>query len=345
MSGLVKAGGVFCILGLMGLSVWLGWRLWVLGFWHISAYPNTQAEVSYIENIPLPEDIAVHARYAYVSSCPERGTSTPTGYGLIYRVSLHREIPVAEPMVLVGWSGEFYPHGLDVRKDRLYVVNDRVQSAPTVEVFRIAGAQLEHVETLQGDRALMPSPNDVLALDEHTCLVTNDSQYGLGWKRSLAIFGGWNRSSMIELGETLAPQVRLGSGAGSFFNGIAQGQEGYLYSDTLRPRGDEQQPKGAFTRTSTLNVRGDNITASEDGRMLLAGHLDLIELARAKKHPQQIKSPSVIMKSADGGYRWQVLFADDGQRYSGATVAVRLPDGRLLLGSAVEHRLAVVRLQ
>ena len=89
----------------------------------------------------------------------------------------------------------------------------------------------------------------------------------------------------------------------------------------------------------------DNISRDEHG-WLVAVHPSLLKLARRLHRWFEPGSvPSRIVALSDDFARQRVIFEDkDGTYISGATVAVRHRD-LLLIGSAIDHRLAVCMTQ
>lgn len=367
------------------LLFWSGWRAHRLGFFRAMPYANTPATITYIDGVEAAEDIALMGfdirkrQIAYVSSCQRTPQGQPVASGAIYRLVFeqgHANAPQPEKMQLHGFDEEFYPHGLDVKptgaypygpypstasaEHFLYVVNDRLSEPPTVEVFRVEGMVLRHVQTLRS--RLLTSPNDLSIAwesrmaSQHTeapfaCFVTNDSGYGDPWMRSLAVFFGLNRGNVLRLDPD--GEVEVVAGGLAFPNGILGAWKEWVVADTLSgklvPSDSRQEPLSVGLETGL-----DAINLADEYLWLVVQHVNLWKLARAihrdGQAPTLILAPDWGQLHAEGEGKkpflrnvpFRVVFADDGRRFSGASTAVNTAQG-LLLGSLAEGRLALVR--
>jgi len=301
-----------------------------------------------LEGVPSPEDIAAVGAAgracwtAYVSSCRRAASGEPLESGRIFALrpaNFSGAPPRSAPLDLSGFEGPFHPLGLDLfvapcGERRLFVVNRGPDASPTVEIFRVEGRRLAHLATL-GAGSLV-EPNDVAAVAALACYVTESSQLRSGPARSLAIFGGWNRGRVVYLEPGASRVAATGFGLA---NGIVRLGEGeLLVADTLRARGRRFRDLGGGRLEelpgATLPRGADNLTLAPDGSVLVAVHANLLALARRRHDPTRPAPTFVGRWGPDGPDKLEPVFADDGAKFGGASVAVALPSG-LLLGSPV----------
>lgn len=95
------------------------------------------------------------------------------------------------------------------------------------------------------------------------------------------------------------------------------------------------------TRLIELPFAPDNLTVDEDNNLYVAGFSNLLDYYFYMQGWLGVKkSPSAVYRISPEDYSQELLFADDGDVISGATVALRAGD-YLILGSAWDDNIAI----
>ncbi|GLQ19493.1 hypothetical protein GCM10007854_04480 [Algimonas porphyrae] len=216
-------------------------------------------------------------------------------------------------------------------------IANRSNVAHGIEVYAVAeDGFLTHYNTLTSPD--FRNPNDLVLLSPSSALVTLDKRSPAGtiWE----VVEGARRAATgrvvhLEQGsmETIADGLLSSNGIVRLDNGrVAVGELVGRRVSIFAPNsnGDAYQ----LERRIALPFAVDNLT-SPDGRTLwAAGHPKLLTLARGYQRDEEHKSPSmaVAVDSVTGTVR--TLFQDDGHLLSASSVAVALPDKRMLVGTA-----------
>lgn len=253
--------------------------------------------------------------------------------------------PTPVPM---DFTKPLHPHGLGLlaRVDvpsRLFVVNHPRHDESTVELFDVLdGPRLVHVRTVASPEFI--SLNDVTPIAADAFYATLDA--------------GTRAATLGRLAETF---LRLPWAGVVFFDGktVRRVAEGLRYANGLAVSPDltklfvtettgrrflaySIQPSGDVTLEATLDAETglDNISIGPDGALWVASHPKMLDFLGHAADPAK-RSPSQVLRAAFVGGRFELkeLALDDGARLSGSSVALPLPEGRLVLGSVFERHL------
>ncbi|UEM18421.1 hypothetical protein JL100_014910 [Skermanella mucosa] len=236
------------------------------------------------------------------------------------------------------------PHGIDLYEGKTLFVVDRGDGeigSTAVWIIDLAGGGRRRVEN-----PLLCRANDIAALDSTRFLFTADhgacGRIGVAVENILGLARGF-------VGYFDGETVRAVASGLDFPNGIAvnrrrdevvvaatRGRELLVY-------GQAELLAGAPARRRLpLDGAPDNLSVTDDGRILVALHPALWRLALHRYGlPGGEHAPSRIesLDMAGGARR---VFEDDGTRLSAATVAVAWRD-RLLIGSVLGDHLWLCR--
>lgn len=249
---------------------------------------------------------------------------------------------------------DFHPHGLSLLhladgRLLLFVVNHlQRKQGNAVERFEWRNDSLIHLEQII-DPELMTSPNDVLAVDEHRFYVTNDHRYpNPGWQRTLEDYLQQAISYVNYFDGKAMRQVATDIAYANGINRSPDGRRIYVAATTGRNviTYDVDSMDGSLKkiRETDMGTGVDNIEVDETGDLWIGCHPQLLKFV-AHAADSSKKSPSQVLRLkpvADGGFRTEEVYLNDGNAYSGSTVAVPVGD-RLLVGSVFEKTLLICR--
>lgn len=291
-----------------------------------------------VSGLAGPEDIALDpaARQAFISSYDPEADGRR---GAIHLFSL--DDPLAEGAWrdrTGGAPARFEPVGLSLYDDgttrRLFVANTAAKSVELFDVGR--DGDLAFVETFTERR--LTSPSDVVAVGPRAFYVANDLAPGrdtlLGKAQGLArtpsgrvfLFDGvsWR---------VAADGLKLASGVGM----SPDGRRLYVTEEAGETLAiyDRDTANGNLTlaRRANLGAAGDKLNVDPSGAVWIGGR------------PKSLFAPSSRARSVvlryddlrDAPSKARLVFSDDGEQISAATVAARL--GRtLLIASPVEKK-------
>lgn len=293
-------------------------------------------------HLPLPragsEDIVVDERagVAFISSDPHKSERKP--HGAIYAYPLASR---AAPTVATDAAdiGPFRPHGMGLftggGERRLFVVNHG-RARDAVEIFRVDGARLVHLETLQDPQLIRG--NDVVPVGPRSFYVTNSQVSRTGVGRGVE--GLLTRGHSYVLFYDGEKFTRVANGL-SFANGVNVSADGaYLYASATIGRDLRVYRRGADgTHARVRRIRTgtglDNIEVDSTGGLWVAAHPRLGKFLGHAANPRR-PSPSQVLyfPNVNGLPGDPVLVRADSLR-SGTSVAVRRGN-RLLLGSVFD---------
>ncbi len=294
-----------------------------------------------------PEDIVIDAekRIAYVSAGNWRKLmAREPARGAIYSYDLDKK---GEPVDLsADISFPFNPHGISLYRGAdgkrfLYAVNhgltmkgDSVTVKNTIELFEIGNGKLVHEETFHD--ASMISPNDVTAVGPRSFYFTNDhgAAGGIG-----KIIEDYFRLKWANIVYFDGKNYSIAAGQICYANGIFLAPGGinlYAISTTGRRfMSYRRADNGALTLESELPLDscGDNIDITDDGRIFVGSHPNIIAFLKYQKDPK-VLSPSQVLEISRAGDGWKKTeaYLDDGSEISGSSVGAVWKD-RLLVGS------------
>jgi arylesterase/paraoxonase len=309
-----------------------------------------------VKEIPVPgaEDLAIsyEDHFILVSSDDRAaGRHGRPHRGGIYKIDL-RQDPFSAKLISESFRDAFFPHGISmIRLDsavyKVYVINhvakagagnvmDHTGKEHSIEVFRLEGDRLTHLETLKDPS--IKSPNDLVAVDERRFYFTNDH-------------GADSRLGVLAenyLGRALSNVVyfdgkdyREVAGGIAYANGINYDRERNLLF-VASPRDFmvkvyEVRENGEldFIENIDCGTGVDNIEFDREGRLWIGAHPDLLHFsayAAGKKEKAPSELITVEYRSA-GDYDVRSIYTNDGSAMSGSSVAT--PYGKYIYAGNV----------
>lgn len=301
-----------------------------------------------IDGIPGPEDLVLDTLSGtprlLVSSADRREGGRE---GQIFTVELSGYAAKALPRNGGPAGPSFNPHGISIVKDNdgtslLYVVNHRSdgkgKKEHSIVVYEMFQDRLAFIKELTSP--LLVSPNDLCALPDGSMYISNDGsgkggmmEIILSRKKSTVVWydgsGNW-RVSADKLAMANGIQV---SGATLF---LAVTRENAVYAYGIGPNGSLE------TREKLASVKGaDNITLEGDF-LYIAGHVKDLALASHMTNPAR-KAPSTVFRIRKNDGETVIVFQDDGNLISAASVAVPY-EGTLFIGQIADDYIVAVNL-
>lgn len=248
-----------------------------------------------------------------------------------------RELEVREPASFRSFGADLLT-GADGAQ-RLFVAN-RSANGHAIEIFRVEGARgnerLVHERTLKAEGFV--NPNDVLALDATTVLVTLDkNSRAASWAE---IWEGATRSPSGRVVRINPEGMQVVASGLLSSNGIARSRDGgHLYVGELVGRRVAVYRSGAdgrlvLERRIQMPFAVDNLSVREDGKLIVAGHPKLLTLATGYQRDEASPSPSEVALLDPVTGQQRTLMRDAGAFHSGSSVGVQNRLGALLVGSA-----------
>ena len=296
------------------------------------------------------EDIAVDrdTGIAYISSSDRRAAMRGEhAAGAIYSYSLKSEKPVLKNLT-AGFKKDFHPHGIYLySKGRgtklLFVVNhvrdtrsNGAANGERVEIFRIMGNGLRHIETLSDP--LITSPNDICAVGPRSFYISNDHGSKTAFQKKIEDYLQRPLSYIVYYD---GRSFRKAANKLSYVNGLALSRDGKtLYAaatvDRMIRVFDRDAATGDLKRRVDifLNTGVDNLDVDSKGDIWVGCHPKLLAFMKHSKDPESL-SPSQVLRIIPGGndtYDMKQVYLDTGEEISGSSVAVRFRR-RLLIGS------------
>lgn len=257
--------------------------------------------------------------------------------------------PVDDPMaardVTPDKPAELKGFGADLLRDDdgtvwLGIAN-RSTGGHAIEVYSVEeDGTLTHQRTLTAPD--FRNPNDLLLMTPDSAIVTLDKRAKAGsvWE----IVEGVRRAETGRVVRLEAGRMETVADGLLSSNGIVRLEDGRLVVGELVGRrvsvyaenatGDDAATSYQLQRRISLPFAVDNLS-SHDGRTVwAAGHPKLLTLARGYQRNEADRSPSKAAELDPVTGSVETIFEDDGAFLSASSVAVKLPDGRLLLGTA-----------
>jgi sugar lactone lactonase YvrE len=297
-----------------------------------------------IPGIPGPEDFALD-RWSdpprlIVSSDDRREPENP---GKIVSVCLSGGLVTelsrrGEPAGLA-----LHPHGVDlIRLDdgslQLFVISHPKpgqggERGESVIQYRLERDQLVFQRRYQD--AHLVSPNDLAARSDGSFYVCNDSsarggmlELILGLRRSSVVYydgqGSWSVAA-----EGLAMANSAAIDGRTVYVSATRANRVYAYTIG---------PGGVLTdRRELARIKGPDNLILEGSELLVAAHVDTLAFMRHARDAAKRSPSTVYVVDTHSGVA-STLFADDGSRISGASVALRF-EGALYLGQVFESFL------
>lgn len=285
-------------------------------------------------------------RTAFISADDRRSGSQ----GQILAYSLEEKD--ARPKPLTGsLSFNFHPRGISLVRERggevLLLAVNRRNSESTIERFRWVGEQLLHERSFR--HPLIHSPNDVAALSADKFFVSVESpnsQLGRLVESVFQLARGY--VVFFEGGE-----ARVAAGGFSFANGIqlsADRTRLYVAATVGRTITVLRRSEDNFLHLEQvldMHTGVDNLEVDLDGTIWVAAHPKLLSFlwylrAAGRRAPSEVFRIRVFEQTLY--QKTSFLMDPGGRRLSAASVAAH-DAGRLLIGSAADHRFLDCRIQ
>lgn len=302
-----------------------------------------------VKEIPVPgaEDFAISYEDHFLLVSSDDRAAQRHGrphQGGIYKIDL-REDPFSAKLISQSFQGAFFPHGISmIRLDsavyKVYAINhvarpgagnvmDHTGKEHSIEVFRLEGDTLTHLETLKDPS--IKSPNDLVVVGEGRFYFTNDH-------------GADSRLGVLAenyLGRALSNVVyfdgkdyREAAGGIAYANGIncdwdrnllfvASPRDFIVKVYEVAENGDLN-----FVENIDCGTGVDNIEFDREGTLWIGGHPDLLHFSAYAAGKKEIAPSELITVEyrSPGDYEVTSIYTNDGSAMSGSSVAVSYGD-------------------
>jgi len=262
-------------------------------------------------------------------------------------------------------GGPFRPHGFDIQSgpdgvhlaviNRGYSQNGHQQRHDSIQLFHVneRSGEAALVFTLPAEDRLC-NPNDLAVAGKQLVFISNDHKAcsGLGrlWEDLWGLPGSRVFAYRNGVYEAIGPDVAYANGV-ALLRDPADRITGLALSATrdrkviiLDIRQAATQLESTVSVTLDLLAAPDNMTVTPEGDLYIAAHPDLLRYALYRAGLFGVRSaPSLVYRlhrDSSGAWQQDVVFEDNGNMISGATVAVPV-QGYLVMGSAYDDHLLV----
>lgn len=248
--------------------------------------------------------------------------------------------PMAAIVITPDLPRELKGFGADLfidKRGRLWLgVANRSSIGHSVEVYEVGAREsLRHHATLSAPG--FRNPNDLVLLSPNKALVTLDKRSRAG---SVAeIFEGARRAETGRVVQVETGKMAVVADGLLSSNGIVQLEDGKIVVGELVGRrisifNQTRANALSLERRITLPFAVDNLSTPDGRSLWAAGHPKLFTLARGYQVDEEKKAPSIAVSVDPVTGRVKKLFEDDGQFLSASSIAVALPNGTFLVGTA-----------
>ena len=267
--------------------------------------------------------------------------------GALYKLDLTD--PIAKPVKLTtNLDFTFLPHGISMLKTdassyKIWAIN-HTHEYHSVEVFKLLGDSLFHLETIKDDALI--SPNDLVAIDENLFYITNDHQYRTGIKRMAEDYLGLALSDVLFYDGDTFTQVADGIAYANGINYHSKMNKLFVAS----PRGflvkvfepDVNSGKLDFIEDIDTDTGVDNIEFDTQGRLGIGSHPNLMHftsyaMGKVEYSPSEV---IIIDYQSKSSYSIESVFEDTGENISASTVAIPF-NGKVYIGNVMDVKLLV----
>ncbi|MBL8920523.1 MAG: SMP-30/gluconolactonase/LRE family protein [Myxococcaceae bacterium] len=259
--------------------------------------------------------------------------------------------PATPSPVPHDFKGALHPHGLalwplDGGGRRLFVVNHPTRASSTVELFDVLdGPGLRHLRTIEAPEFI--SMNDLAPVGPEAFYVTLDAGtragtagrfaetlLGLPWA-GVGHFDG-TRATVVARDLRYSNGIAVSADGATVFVSESTGHRLLAYgrdvaTGALTLRAQHREPAGL-----------DNLSFDATGALWVGAHPKLLDFLGHARDPSK-PSPSQVLRvtfdTTQGRFNVKDIGVDDGARLSGASVALPLGGGRVLVGSVFSHVL------
>lgn len=282
-----------------------------------SIKPHFNGTVTEINGFTGAEDITIDKAkgIALISS---NNFSDNSQNGAIFLLNIKESTP--KPVKLTEKiTFDFHPHGISLYRTlegnkKLFVINHR-KKGDYVEVFNFTDSTLVHLESIRS--SLFVSPNDIVAVGEHTFYLTNDHDEEKSEWRSkkdllqiamgnICYYDG-QRAKIVADGFLYANGINVSLDGKKLFAAATSGRKIRVF--------DRDLTTGKLTESDEITINGaDNIEIDEYGNLWVGCHPKLLSyLAHSKDHTKL--SPSGIIKinyQSKEYYTLESIYLNDG---------------------------------
>lgn len=265
-----------------------------------------------------------------------------------------------------SYTGDLDLHGFDVKEVhngvlRFWMINhrppvngdtgellaaDQVGANSTIEIFDLDHSRetLELVKTIVSDAVV--SPNNLAVEDDgNGFLITNDHTRKSGALKQLEIIAG---GGSVARCRTDSGECRIVAEKGFHIpNGITRGQDGlfYVVQGGAGKVSVHELVDGEFRRVSEVDtgILMDNLSVDAEGNIIAAAFPDLMGMARAFDHPEEMAVAATILRikkagevEGQGQYVVEKVIEDkEGKMLSAITVAAYDVESRRLFTGGI----------
>jgi len=343
---------ILAVAALLVIAIWLADFLDAAGVF-VELEPHTPGVCTKVAGVVGAEDITIDPEtgVAYISACDRRRA----GRGEAVRGGLYAyDLAASEPRIrdLTPDAGpDFQPHGMSLYRapdgTRVLFVINHGGGEHAVEIFDLRNGRLVHRARIRGEQLV--SPNDVAGVGADAFYVTNDHGHPSGFMRTLEDYLRLRSSSVYYYDGGLFHRVLSGVGAANGINTTPDGRTLYLdaASERMLYVYDRDPGTGDLSERARVAIGGfpDNVELSEEGDLLIAVHVKVLELVAHMKDASALSPSEIILISIHGErpYTREMLYLDLGRQISGASVGAIWKD-RMLIGAIFEPFLLDCRL-
>ncbi len=334
---------IFSLLCILILSIYVFILLKDAGFFHKSenfAFGTCHAQGPIIG----PEDMAlIPSTPLIIISSDSRTLSKNSQSGDLFLYDTSQNTLTAL-LVHENLNFNFHPHGLDIisieNQIYIYVVNHRTHEHTTIEVFKWEQERLQFIKSISDP--LFEAGNDIALIDKNKFYLTSDFSTTTPWKQKiqqylrqasgyLSYYDGQN-SEVIKAGLFFANGLSFSENHQILYIVSMLGKELHLMQIGTSPSYE--------SRVIPVNMSIDNITRY--GKNLIAAvHPNLFKLKKQNEN-RNFQAPSVIYQISDLDLphpKFEKLYENSGKEISSASVALRLSEDRLIIGSVFDDHI------
>ncbi|MEP1096790.1 MAG: hypothetical protein ABJG78_16860 [Cyclobacteriaceae bacterium] len=248
-----------------------------------------------------------------------------------------------EPIEISDFLTDFYPHGIGLLKlDSAHYQVLAVNHAKghTIERFELFGDSLVHRESYRDET--MISPNDVIALDEHSFYFTNDHGYTSKWGLLAENYLGLKVSNVIYFDGNFTIAAKNIAYANGLNIDRDKSELAVASPRDFKVKYYEIMDDGRldFRRDLYVGTGVDNIEFDEDGNSWIGCHPSLLAFTAYANGSNESAPSEVIVIRPDQTI--EKVFENDGSLVSASSVAAPYKD-LLFVGTVMDDMLLVMK--
>lgn len=314
---------------------------------------NNQGECTLVDGFAGAEDITIDKRsgLAYIATDERRsyltiGTNSENN-GTLWVADLNSEDPRPKA-IQTNYPEIFHPHGISLvyegSQTFLLVINHVRTDSHQVDVFELLGSsKAEFVESISFPDLV--SPNDLHATARDTFYITNDHssprqtieeklEDAFRLARANVLYYSNGEVSEIIDGLQMANGIVLSPDNSELYVAESSGEVISVYRQ-------DQASSWVKDREFFLDVLPDNLELDQNGSLLVASHVSALYFLM-HTFDETVDSPSVAHRVDVVTGKAEVIYADDGQLLSGASVAAEYKQ-HLLIGSVFDSYVHCIK--